>query len=448
MTTFVVIMRFSYKQIWLIAYPILFSLLMEHMIGMTDTAFLGRVGEVELGASALAGVYYLAIFMLGFGFSLGVQILIGRRNGEGRYGEIGAIFMQGTLFLLALAAVMFSISKIWSPVVLRTLIASDQVYEATIRYMDWRVYGFFFSFTALMFRAFFVGTANTKTLTLNSVVMVSTNVVLNYILIFGKFGFPAWGIAGAAIASSISELVSLLFFVVYTCVRVDLKKYNLFKAFHFNLKLLGQVLNISIWTMIQAFISISSWFLFFIAVEHLGERSLAITNILRSISSLFFIIVSAFATTASSLVSNLIGAGLQGQVLGVCKKVIKMCYLIILPLMLLMAVFPTAVMRIYTDNLSLIDSSIPSFFVMLSVYLISVPANVLFNTVSGTGNTRSALLMEFIALIIYTLYVIYVVIYLKANLAICWTTEYVYLVMMLTLAYFYLTKANWQNKKI
>ena len=82
-------MRFTNRQILKIAGPILVSVLMEHLIGMTDTAFLGRVGEVELGASALAGVYYLAIFMLGFGFSTGVQIMIGRRNGEGNYTAIG-----------------------------------------------------------------------------------------------------------------------------------------------------------------------------------------------------------------------------------------------------------------------------------------------------------------------------------------------------------------------
>lgn len=52
---------------------------MEHMIGLTDTAYLGRVGEVELGASALAGVYYLVIYMLGFGFSVGAQVLMARR---------------------------------------------------------------------------------------------------------------------------------------------------------------------------------------------------------------------------------------------------------------------------------------------------------------------------------------------------------------------------------
>lgn len=59
---------YSGKDIMRIAYPILISLLMEQMIGMTDTAFLGRVGEVELGAAAIAGIYYLAVFMMGFWF--------------------------------------------------------------------------------------------------------------------------------------------------------------------------------------------------------------------------------------------------------------------------------------------------------------------------------------------------------------------------------------------
>ena len=76
---------YSGKDIMRIAYPILISLLMEQMIGMTDTAFLGRVGEVELGAAAIAGIYYLAVFMMGFGFGIGAQILIARRNGEKHY---------------------------------------------------------------------------------------------------------------------------------------------------------------------------------------------------------------------------------------------------------------------------------------------------------------------------------------------------------------------------
>ena len=119
--------KYTYKEIWIIAYPILISLIMEQLIGMTDTAFLGRVGEVELGASAIAGVYYLAIFMMAFGFSIGAQILIARRNGEQQYQAIGPIFYQGVYFLLSLAVVAFTLSLCFSPHILKKVISSEYI---------------------------------------------------------------------------------------------------------------------------------------------------------------------------------------------------------------------------------------------------------------------------------------------------------------------------------
>ena len=79
----------GYGRIWTIAYPILLSTLIEQLVGMTDAAFLGRVGEIELGACALGGIFFVAIYMLGLGFSIGTQILLGRRNGQGQYAQLG-----------------------------------------------------------------------------------------------------------------------------------------------------------------------------------------------------------------------------------------------------------------------------------------------------------------------------------------------------------------------
>ena len=64
---------------------------MEQLINITDAVFLGHVGEVELGASALAGIYYLVTYMLGFGFSIGLQVMIACRNGEQNYAETGRV---------------------------------------------------------------------------------------------------------------------------------------------------------------------------------------------------------------------------------------------------------------------------------------------------------------------------------------------------------------------
>lgn len=440
-------MNFSYKQIWLIAYPILISLLMEHMINVTDTAFLGHVGEVELGASALAGVFYMAIYMLGFGFSIGVQILIARRNGEQKYGEIGGIFMQGAGFLLLLATVMFFACEYFTKHILGYLISSEPVYEAAASYLEWRRYGFFFSFIAILFRAFYIGITETRTLTLNSMVMVLSNIVFNYILIFGKFGFPALGIAGAAIGSSLAELVSLLFYAVYTWTKIDKKKYALFQRFSFRFAEFRRIWNISCWTMLQSILFPSQWFLFFIAIEHLGERPLAIANIMRSINTCFFMVIFAFADTASSMVSNLLGSGREkSEIWLACKRAIRLTYLIGIPFLILSALFPTALLQIYTNSSELVEAALPTTYIMLLGYFLSAPGLVLFNAVAGTGHTNRSMKIMLITIAVYVVYVVIMVMYLRVDVAIAWTSEYVYGGMLLLLSYLYLKKCDWGRR--
>lgn len=440
--------KYTYKEIWLIAYPILISLLMEQMIGMTDTAFLGRVGEVELGASAIAGIFYIVMFMVAFGFSIGAQILIARRNGEQQYKEIGNLFYQGMYFQLFMAAVLFLVCYFLSPLILKRLVSSENIYEAAMSYLNWRVFGFFFSFTGVMFRAFFLGTTQTKTLTLNSVVMVLSNIVFNYILVFGKFGLPAMGIAGAAIGSSLAELLSLVFFMLYTRYRIDIHKYGLDKIPGIRRNILKRMLNVSFWTMVQNFLSLATWFLLFLYVEHLGERALAVTNIIRNVSGIMFMVTTAFASTCGSLVSNLIGAGHSDCVQGTICQHIRIAYSFVLPFAILFVLFPELILGVYTDIPELQEAAIPSLWVLCSAYLFIVPANVCFQAVSGTGNTRTALVLEMTTLVAYTAYITYIVAYLKLDVAFAWTSEIIYSLGVGTLSYLYIKKGNWSLKKI
>lgn len=440
--------QYTYKQIWHIAFPILISLLMEQMIGMTDTAFLGRVGEVELGASAIAGVFYMVIFMVAFGFSAGTRILMARRNGEGQYKEIGKLFYHGIYFQIGLAVVMLVLSYCLSPIILKRIVASEHIYQAATSYLHWRVFGALFSFSAGIFSAFFLGTTQTKTLTLNSIVMVLSNVVFNYILIFGKLGMPALGIAGAAIGSSLAEGVSLLFFILYTRSRIDRRKYGLDRIPKFDPTVLKRMLNVSLWTMIQNFFSLATWFMFFLYVEHLGERPLAVTNLVRNVSGILFMVFMAFAATCGSLVSNLIGAGHPDSVMPTIRQHVRIAYLFVLPLALLFTLFPRLILGIYTDMPDLQQASIHSLWVMCSTYLFLVPANVYFQAVSGTGNTRTALALELCTLVIYVCYITYIILYLRLDVALCWTSEAVYAILLLTFSRAYLKRGNWQGRKI
>lgn len=439
---------YTYKDIWHIAYPILISLIIQQMIGLTDTAFLGRVGEVELGASAIAGVFYIAVYMLGFGFSIGTQILIARRNGAGRFPEIGNIFYQGIYFQIALSVVMFLATKYLSPLLLSRIISSEHVYHATMEFLNWRVLGFFFSFQMVMFRAFYVGTTQTKPLTFNSILMLTVNAGLNYILIFGKCGFPALGIAGSAIGSTLSEMISMLFFMVYMRTKTDLCKFGLDRIPRFQFSSLRKILTISIWTMIQNFVSLSTWFIFFIFIEHLGEQSLAVANIVRGVSGITFMMIMAFDATCSSLVGNLMGAGNTKAVMPTIRQHVRMSYMLIIPFIILYAIFPSWVARIYTDIPDLIQQSVPVIWSLCTAYVIMIPANIYFQAVSGTGNTRRAFLMELAALVIYVIYGGCITLGLHASVAVAWTTEHVYALLIGTLSYWYLKRGEWWRKKL
>lgn len=439
---------YNNKQIWSVSYPILLSLLAQNIINVTDTAFLGRVGEVALGASAMGGLFYICVFTIAFGFSIGSQIVIARRNGEGEYHKVGSVMSQGCIFLLLLALFCFGFTRLWGGDIMRLIVSSENIYEATMEYLDWRVYGFFFSFISAMFRAYYIGVTRTKVLTINAVVMAITNIILDYIMIFGKCGLPAMGLKGAAIASVIAEGASILFYLIYTYVTVDLKKYGFSKVTSLDWKLLSRILSISCFTMLQYFLSMGTFFFFFMVVERIGQRELAIANIVRSIYIVLFIPVNALAATANSLVSNAMGAGKTDQVLTLIRKIIRFSLLLMIGLSGFIALFAESVLGIYTGDTALIQSSVSSVYVICVAMIVASASNVLFSSVSGTGNTRSALLLEVFTLLFYCLYMYMVGIVMQAPVEICFTTEIVYYTMLLAVSYVYFKRAKWQSKKI
>lgn len=338
---------------------------MEQLINITDAVFLGHVGEVELGASAIAGIYYLAVYMLGFGFSIGLQVMIARRNGEQNYKATGRTLFQGLFFLSGLAIVLCLLIHAVSPFILKRFISSPEIYQAVIQYLDWRSFGLLFSFPFLAKRSFFVGITHTKALSWSAVTAVVINIPLNYFLIF-PIGL---GISGAAIASSLAEMGSLIVLCIYTWMKIDKEKYGMKHVY--DGKLLIKVLNLSVWSMLHAFISVAPWFLFFVAIEHLGKTELAISNITRSVSALFFVIANSFAVTTGSLVSNSIGAGAKNELFPICHKVIKLGYAVGIPLVGIALCCNHWIIGFYTDSELLVELAFATFVYLVYLYWLS-----------------------------------------------------------------------------
>ncbi len=440
-------MDFSYKKIWAITFPVLIGMVMEHLLGMTDAIFMGRVGEVEFGASGLGSTYFLAMFVVGLGFATGAQILMARRNGQGQYRAIGHVFFQGTVIITGIAVALLVLSNLLAPVILSTA-ESEAVYEAALTYVRWRSFGLIFAFVAAMFRSYYVATTNTRILTVASMLMVVCNVLFNWVLVFGKLGFPALGIKGAAIGSVLAECVMCLFIIAYTRYMTDYKSYGMFRFTRMSVDIVRQIFRVSGWTMLQHFLSCGTWFFFFLAAEQLGESTLAGSNLVRLVSSMLYLFVAAFAITGSSMVSNLMGAGESGRVMLLCRRIVKICAATTFPIVLFAALFPALVMSIYTSDTSLVTGALPAFRIMLFSYIFATPGYVYFLAISGTGNTRHAMLIEFVAIVSYTIYTYVAAFYFRAGLSVLWGVEILYGVLLLSISYIYLQKSRWREKVI
>lgn len=439
---------YTNKEIWRVTYPIFLGLLAQNVINVTDTAFLGRVGEVALGAAAMGGLLYICVYTIAFGFSVGSQILIARRNGEGNYRAVGPIMWQGTAFSFGMAVCLLILMYFSAAPLIRLLITSDSIYGATYEFFTWRIWGFLFAFVNVMFRGLYIGITRTKVLTMNAVVMALVNVVLDYALVFGELGLPEMGVRGAALASVIAEASSLLFFLLYTYYKVDLKKYGLNRFGQFDLNMVLRILRISCFTMVQYFLAMAIWFVFFMALERLGQRQLAVANIVRSVYVVLLIPVQALSTTANTLVSNLIGAGGSSGVVTLLHKISRMSFLIMVVCVGLCVAFPGSILSVYTNEEALLVESVSALYVVCGAMLIASLANVYFNGISGTGNTQAALVLEVFVQVFYALYIIVLGMVIQAPVDVCFTTEVIYYVLMLGSSLIYLKKAKWQNKKI
>lgn len=437
----------STREIWRIAVPIMIGNLAQTLITFTDTAFLGHLGVVALGASMMAGLFYFVFTTMAMGFAVGIQIIVARRFGERQYEKIGGIFQHGALFIFLFGIVLFLIMNTFTGKLLNFIIDSQNIYAGAMEYMNYRQYGIIFVCFNYLYRSLYVGLSNTKVITFSTIIMATVNIVMDYALIFGELGLPEMGIGGAALASFMAEVTATIFFTIYTYIALGKKNYGLFRRHRFDKDLTFNIFKIAGPTMFQKLFSFSAWFIFFIFVEKMGEEAIGVSSIVRSVYMIMFIPVFGFLATSNTLTSRIIGAGRPGEVMPTLYKVTLNCFLCCIPFIVVCAAFPMTVMRIYTEDLALAQLAIPSIYVICGAIAFQAVGSIFFEAVSGTGNTNAALWLEFGILLIYIGY-IWMMTHTATNVALVWTCEYVYGALIAFVSYLYVKYANWQRKRI
>ena len=436
----------SYKQILQMALPISFAILVPQFNFLINSIFLAQLGEGFIGASGITGVYYLIFSVIGFGLNNGLQALISRRAGQDRIKEIGALFMQSIYITMFIAFLGILATYTLAPFIFSNF-TDPALEEKAIGFLSIRIWGLPFLYLYQMRNALLVGTNQSKLLIWGTLAETIANVVLDYGLIFGNLGMPEMGFNGAAYASVCAEFIGMAVVFAIISGKGMGKKFGLFSSIKFEWATTKTILIQSSPLVLQYAISIISWEFFFILVSHDGTLALDISQLMRLVFGFCGIFIWAFAATANTMVSNIIGQGLQESVLPLIKRIIFLSagssLIIFFPIQL----FTKEILSLFNENAAFLELGIPVLRIVGFAILLMSVATICLNSVTGTGNTRVNLMIEIITIILYCFY-IYTVMHVK-DLPITWgwASEWLYWSSILIMSLIYLLSGKWNNAR-
>ncbi len=437
------------RQILKLALPISVAILIPQFNFIINNIFLGHYSTEALAIASITGVYYLIFASIGFGLNNGLQTLISRRAGENRPDEIGKIFTQGVYISLCIAAICMFLTYFITPFLFRSVIHNTENAEKAISFLHIRIWGLPFLYVYQLRNALLVGTNQSRYLVMGTLAEAAANVLFDYLLIFGNWGFPEMGFNGAAYASIIAEFTGM--FVIFLIIHKKgiTKRFSIFNSLKWDTKNTRLISSMSAPLVFQHAISIISWEIFYILIErNNSETALAVSSTMRNIFGIFGSFTWAFAAASSSMVSNIIGQGQHDKVEHLIRSIVRLSTGMAIVVFIILNIAPRLFLSIYGQSEEFITVGIPVVRV-ISVAMILMSFSVVWvNAVTGTGNTKVSLLIEAVTIVLYCIYVYVILEKLKLGITYGWMSEFLYWTSLFLPSFFYIRSGRWRKKVI
>jgi putative MATE family efflux protein len=428
--------------------PIALALLIPLLSNLTNNFFLGKVGERALAVNGVSGIFYLILTMVGYGLASGIQIQFARRAAQHDYEGITRILTNGGMLTVFLALSLMMCCLWLAPLIFGLSLQMDDHIVMSVNFLFIRVWGLPFLMLTQLSNAFYIATGRSQYLLWGSLTATALNILFDYIFIFGHYGAPAMGLNGAALASVLAEIGAWAIMWGLFYARSLHSDFPVLRYLDLDIRLCRRMLRISLPLIIQFFFSIGGWQVFFIFVEHLGERELAASQILRPIFGIIGVTTWAFATTCNSMVSNIIGQDKSSQVPRLIGKVVKLSLGTTAVLCAILLLLGRQYLHLFTSDESLVEMALPSLYLIVTASLMMSAASIVFNGVVGTGNTGVNLTIEVICVSAYLVYCYFIIERARLGLTWAWGSEFVYWSTLLICGYWYLRSGKWQGKVI
>jgi MATE family multidrug resistance protein len=296
-----------YRKNLALAIPVIFSQIGQVTVNLVDSIMVGHIGTVQLAAASFATSVFLVGMLFGLGITLGLTPLVGQSFNSKNQKNLGSWFKNGILVNL-IASILICIAMSSVVLLMDRMGQSKEVVQKAIPFYLIHVSSLIPLMLFFSFKQFFEGIGNTKIAMVITIIINLVNIALNYILIYGKFGFPALGLNGSGFASLISRLLMPVLFVIII-LRIPTYRVYLFEAIHSGYEKIKikRIMSIGFPIGFQMVIEILAFTLGAIMLGWISKESLAGHQIAISMASMTYMISFGLASGTTIRVSHAFG---------------------------------------------------------------------------------------------------------------------------------------------
>jgi len=421
----------------------MFSGFIQSVVLITDASFISRYSTIAFDAVGNAGLIYITFYMLIVGVGDGAQIIMARRIGENKHDMLSRVFSAGLFFQLMFSGLLFLFMFFLIPDWITTYSLNQNIATLQGDYIGIRSMAIFPACLFLMMQAYFLAKGKTFPVLIAAVFTASLNILLDYSLIFGHFGFPEMGVKGAALASTCSDLLGML---TLLCFFVLDKEHVLTRLRFFKLKSLVNLLKISSPIMLQGSLALGTWTIFFIMLEQRGLFELTVSQNIRSIYFLAFVPVWGFAGTTKTYISQYMGGQKESKIPIIQKRIQLLTTGFLIFFFHGAILYPEALIGIINPEDAYIDMSAQILrLISVSIILYGI-ISVYYQTILGSGNTIYSLIIEITTILLYLSACYLFIQVLNFEIFWIWTVEYIYFGTIGIMSVLYLRNSGWKNK--
>lgn len=382
--------------IYRLALPVVLASISQTLMGLVDTLMVGRLGEAPLAAVGVATLLFSAVAMSIKALDVAAQTYTARRIGEGRDSEVGAILATAVTVSVVAGALFMLVGLLW-PTGLMSLVSRDPEVQRLGRdYLVYRYAGMLPLLVYFMCKAVFDGIGWTRIGMTVGIGMNLLNVLLNWLLIFGKFGLPEMGVGGAALASSVSAALAAVVIVGYALRPAIRHRFRLLCRTNFQPHLIGPFLRIGWPPALQTLGNLVAVLVFFFILGRISTLAVAASNVVLRIASLSFMPGFGIGAAVQTLVGQSLGRKDPRGARRASWGGVGLALVFMGVFGVAFVAIPGTLLRVFSSSEALIQAGIPILRLLGLVQVIDAVGLTLAGTLRGAGSTKAVMLVDII----------------------------------------------------